>query len=104
MGKSRNMTEQEAIQQLIIQRSFSNGNNAKVEAIDMAIKALEKQIAKQPRYKSEYGQHTVYCPNCNSQLFDVDWNRSTQEKYHRSLCICCGQRFTKPTKTLGYWD
>lgn len=37
------MTESEAIEQLKIQRTFTRGSNAKVEAIDMAIKALEKQ-------------------------------------------------------------
>lgn len=37
------MKNEEAIQQLGIQRTFANGSNAKVEAIDMAIKALEMQ-------------------------------------------------------------
>lgn len=37
------MTIDEAIIQLTIQRTFANGSNAKVEAIDMAIAALKKQ-------------------------------------------------------------
>ena len=37
------MTEQEAISLLKIMRTFNNGSNARVEAIDTAINALEKQ-------------------------------------------------------------
>lgn len=37
------MEIQEAIQQLTIQRTFTKGSNAKVEAIDMAIQALKMQ-------------------------------------------------------------
>lgn len=36
------MTENEAIETLKIHRTFSYGSNAKVEAIDIAIKALEE--------------------------------------------------------------
>lgn len=36
------MTEQEAIKLLKIKRTFNNGSNADVEAIDMAISALEE--------------------------------------------------------------
>lgn len=42
------MTEQDAIKLLTTQRVFVNGSNAKAEAIDMAITALEKQIPKKP--------------------------------------------------------
>ena len=71
---------------------------------DIAIKAIEKQIPTAPISKIELGQYVVYCPNCNCTLFDVDWCRKTQEKYHINFCICCGQRLTKPTRQLGCWE
>lgn len=58
------MTEIEAIDQLKIQRTFTNGSNAKVEAIDMAVKALEKQIAKKVI--------TPPCNICNKELCDCE--------------------------------
>lgn len=56
------MTEQEAIKILATQRVFVNGSNAKVEAIDIAISALEKQMEsvwipcseRLPEYTADY--------------------------------------------------
>ena len=77
------MTENEAIKQLKIQRTFTNGSNAKVEAIDIAIQALEKQIPKKPKTDDRYIMYICpccndfikvshnYCPNCGQEL---DWS------------------------------
>ena len=35
------MKNEDAIQNLIIQRTFTNGSNSKVEAIDMAIESIK---------------------------------------------------------------
>ena len=39
------------------------------EALDMAISALEKQIAKKPRIDYNGVIHKEHCPNCNRSLF-----------------------------------
>lgn len=57
------MTEQEAIKLLEIHRSFTNSSNADVKAIDMAISALEKQIAKKPDYIGPWFR----CSNCKKE-------------------------------------
>lgn len=58
------MTEIEAIDQLKMQRTFTKGSNAKVEAIDMGIEALKKQIAKKVI--------TPPCNSCNKELCDCE--------------------------------
>lgn len=82
------MTEQEAIKLLEIRRSFTNSGNAGVSAIDMAISALEKQIAKKPlnikKSAIEDGGYYGDCPCCNEHMESL-W---TSEKF----CCNCGQK------------
>ena len=56
------MTESEAIDLLTGQLTFNELNR---EAKQMAIKALEKQIAKKPIYDN-YHRAGYRCPNCNN--------------------------------------
>ena len=79
------MTENEAIKQLKIQRTFTNGSNAKVEAIDIAIKALEKQIPKKP---IRIGKDT--CPKCGT--YNETWvKRRNTLPNDIVYCWHCGQ-------------
>ena len=75
------MTENEAIKQLKIQRTFTNGSNAKVEAIDIAIQALEKQIPKKPITDDRYFWIMYICPCCNDFI-----------KVSHNYCPNCGQK------------
>lgn len=56
-----------------------------VEAFEMSIKALEKQIAKKPKEIDE-DLNTFVCPLCNKRLFTLD--NITTHKY----CLICGQK------------
>lgn len=58
------MTEQEAIKLLEIRRSFTNSGNAGVSAIDMAISALEKQIA----VSRIIIEGKYFCPKCKNLM------------------------------------
>lgn len=73
-------------------------------AVAVAISALEKEIPKKPIEGSECGCCMVYCPNCKGTIYDSDWRKSTQEKYHNDICLHCRQRLTKPSKYLGTWE
>lgn len=80
------MKEQEAIKQLKIQRTFANGSNAKVEAIDLAISSLEKQIAKKPKKIKTEGYRytdTYRCTTCGG-----DFSGTGIADY----CYHCGQK------------
>lgn len=88
------MTEQEAIKALELNGGLEiNGNAIRVsrffEGLDMAIKALEKQIPKKPDLEGDgYADgHLVYdtwiCPNCEHE-YEVDY-----EEY--DWCPNCGQ-------------
>lgn len=82
------MTPQEAIQRI----EQHNEHHSKkeqfaihiTEALNMAVKALKKQIPKKPRVDDE---NWLCCPNCNETfaMFDM---------LHRRLlcCGCCGQK------------
>lgn len=66
------MTEQEAIEMLTIMRTFNNGSNAKVKAIDMAINALKKQIVKKPVIIDKRGLELDYkCPVCGFRVIEM---------------------------------
>lgn len=85
------MTYQEAIKQLrdLIEnsKSFSEENDDiwanDVEALEMAIEALEKQTPKEPINKEgDSGGSCGYCPNCNYLV----------DNYHDyNVCQECGQ-------------
>ena len=100
------MTENEAVHELEIQRSVlenmiqynkdfePKSDNSSLETkkkiIDVAIKALEKQIAKEPRLEGDgYADgHMVYdtwiCPNC-----DEHYEMEFEQHMH---CPVCGQK------------
>ena len=68
--------------------------NRNYEALDIAIKALEKQIPKKPDYegngfddRGELIYDTMYCPNCGKD-FEVDY-------YNGNCCDNCGQTFDR---------
>lgn len=100
------MTEQMAIQQLKIQRTFTNGSNAKVDAIDMAIKALkqiqeyralgtveelrvarDKQVGKKPipKYGINNTVNSYHCPTCDNNYLGGG-------EYRYDCCEDCGQK------------
>ena len=71
------MTESEAIKEIRFNMSTIGLNNeaAKrvVEARDMAISALEKQIPKKPYKDNENGVYEKdHCPTCHRSLFPND--------------------------------
>ena len=68
------MTESEAIKELHgIRPRGGIIPQKRAEAIDMAINALEKQIAKKPYKDNENGIYEKeYCPICNRSLFPND--------------------------------
>ena len=76
------MTENEAIKQLKMQRTFTYGSDAKV--LCMAIKALEKQIPKKLINTCQYVSGC--CPNCKKYI--SDWL-----EYNKFMCCpYCGQK------------
>lgn len=76
------MKAQEAKQQLIIQRTFTKGSNAKVEAIDMAIKALDtiekiKDIIREEEHYPVSNDSTEPHPN------KADYDAVSADKFNR---------------------
>lgn len=77
------MTNKEAIQGLLNVKAQMAEKSPFTEAINLAVKALEKQIAKKPvgRHKKcptcemiEFGYEEVnYCPHCGQR---IDWEGS----------------------------
>ena len=120
------MTESEAIKEVRFNMSTiglsDKAAKRVVEARNMVIKALEKQIPKKPRnkkysfyphstlLKSKYGECPVcktiqvddeYCANCGQKL---DWS---DEKMKENVCITCEyyEECNKPKreiKCIGY--
>lgn len=81
---------------------FDNEDN---EALDMAIKALEKDIPKKPISKPDgFGYILKVCPNCETVVHDPDWRISTQKEYFTRRCQNCGQLFTKLGEYIGNWE
>lgn len=84
------MTEQQAIETIKYASAFNQDNSPLTIALDMAIKAMEKQIPKKPDLEGDgYADgHLVYdtwiCPRCGVK-YEVDY-----EEY--DWCPDCGQR------------
>lgn len=76
------MKNEDVIQNLIIQRTFTNGSNSKVEAIDVAIKSI-KTIDK---IKEIIGEEEIY-PVSNSldnpRPNEQDYNKVHADKFNR---------------------
>lgn len=73
------------------------------QAVSTVIPLLEKHTPKKPVVKWDDGAYTAYCPTCKRLVYDVDWFKSTKEKYHQTICLHCGQKFTQTSNTLGRW-
>ena len=75
------MTENEAIEEL--HKIRPRGGiipQKRAEAIDVAIKALEKQIPKKPKERDCIGFNTLACPGCEMALY-----------LYEPYCDNCGQ-------------
>lgn len=85
------MTEREIIEQLKSLKShcedFRDGEDSvwakDIEALDMAIEALEKQIPKKPRET----RCALMCANCGHKITEKGC-----KKLNRNYCKKCGQR------------
>ena len=65
------MTEAEAIKELKVK--YLGDSDAIVEAKELAIKALEKQIAKKPKITRTSALITFgICPNCGTEIDRLD--------------------------------
>lgn len=96
------MTNEEAIKwlnverQLIVEVPQDNSKELK-EAYDMAIQALEKDIAKEPvqthkRYGHGNEYNDYYCPECDEFLAYEPQGNGYKQEGGWSRCINCGQR------------
>lgn len=72
------MTENEAIE-VIEKNRPTSGYTMLNEALDMAIKALEKQITKKPT-KDKYVLELDFCPMCGTEVTNCNY------------CPLCGQK------------
>lgn len=101
------MTESEAIETLNIHRTFNNGHNAKVEAIDIAIKSIEeiqqyraigtvdecreareRQRAKKPEhFYKKYGKHK-WKRKENGEIDEDAWD---SDVHSGVVCEICGE-------------
>lgn len=82
------MTEQEAVEVMkwYSEEDYGAGSMVAVSH-QMAIKALEKQVAKKP-FKNDRNCGFWTCPTCNYELYwDSDYG---QQKFHH--CCYCGQK------------
>lgn len=86
------MTESKAIKDIKRQLQEITSEDADItlstESLKMAIKALEKQIAKKPCVGNDE-QGDITCPHCKGLLGIVDcWELHSYKKY----CPTCGQK------------
>lgn len=75
------MTEQKAIEVIKYASAFNSDNSPLTKALDVAIKATEKQIAK----KVEYHGGNYDCPICGKPAMAVSARKKT-------FCDFCGQK------------
>lgn len=85
------MTQTEAVAILDGFDLRSNADKYDVEALDMGIEAIKKQIPKKPELKAISGfDHAVAsqlcCPSCWKSVINY-WNRTINPPY----CMICGQ-------------
>lgn len=87
----KRMTNEEAIELLQNVAWLGSDNGTYVyEALEMAIKALEKQIPKKA-VKSNMFHEIGFCPNCNEPIRSRTCFKSTVGKIYISWCSECGQ-------------
>lgn len=90
----RGMTESEAIKALRLGDGIEiSGKSTRVaefvQALDMAIKALEKQIPKKPMTSYDERVKENWC-SCGVCCFGFGWKRAVRYKY--KYCPDCGQK------------
>ena len=73
-------------------------------AISLAVSALSLEIPRQPISRWEEACLVVRCPNCNTRVYDADWDYNLKRKYFLPFCHYCGQTFTRPSNKLGIWE
>jgi hypothetical protein len=78
------MNEQEAIETILYASAFNREDSPLTQALDMAIKALEKQIPKKPTdvITSDNEFICCICPSCEQVAVGLD------DKH----CRLCGQK------------
>jgi len=92
------MTEQEAVERLELYKNFDFSKGSK-EAMQLAIKALEKQVAKKPickgmPYSEEVGfNEEWHCPTCGAYIGYCTEGMSEPEQME--YCNECGQHIAK---------
>ena len=86
------MTESEAIEIVRKEKAYmdSHAGRAQSEAFQMAINALEKQIAKKPYIQQDNRNNDcMECPSCDSFIgYECDCR---DEHYQINYCPNCGQ-------------
>lgn len=83
------MTEQKAIEVIKYASAFNSDNSPLTKALDVAIKATEKQIAKKPF--QPFGTHSYKCSNCwQFVAHEVDDNCDLTSL--AEWCPYCGQK------------
>ena len=96
MEAAKSMTNKEAKSKFLLEYCPELCNDYKGEGscdnceINVAIKALEKQIPKKPILKKQMGLFNIYlfhCPVCDDELISK-WNKNIANPY----CHHCGQR------------
>jgi hypothetical protein len=92
------MNEQEAIETILYASAFNREDSPLTQALDMATKALEKQIAKNPIKYPVLSIHTypsiLYIPRCPKCDRVVDEYRDEHifPQTRNKFCSFCGQK------------
>ena len=92
------MTENEAIEEFkqrlkLIEKCYRGENETHKQALEIGVKALEKQIAKKPimkPYFDDMEEEYLCCPTCGEILTD---RIPMDNKDFYFLCLNCGQKF-----------
>ena len=91
------MTENEAIEEFkqrleLIEKCYRGEVEDYKQALEIGVKALEKQIPKKP---IEYEDKFYACPICRNVLLHK-WEKYNTELMDKSnglpYCLCCGQK------------
>lgn len=74
-----------------IKESGLYGNQVHMETLQLAIEALEKQIAKKPKSDDnggcEYYESWLECPDCREAVPEY-----TEQNETKCFCVRCGQK------------
>lgn len=97
------MNEQEAIETILYASAFNREDSPLTQALDMAIKALEKQIPKKPKQSGVTDNEGIFhptngingvpydlCPNCETNLCTDGYFGRSKDGFN--YCENCGQK------------